>query len=542
MQTLASLARFLPGLWISLLMLPSFVWVVIDRRVWAWDPGFYGYWTLKLVHTLSAEGFGAWLDANVRALVMMPPLLVWLGQIFVPLRHVFGDLDTSLMMLNLLAATATLATIYVVVRRLGGSMLAGLAAMTVCGSANLFLGLTRHFLTEPLQGFAAAFSVLVALDAEKRSLARNSALVMLMVAMSFAIKATSFIFVLPALTYMAVALLVTGRATRPRATPGDLALLATGVVVLGATLAWYIVNWAPMVAHFVQASIGPEVQQYRTATPYLQELWFWIVAMSNALSVKGSVTGVLVVAVLAAFVRTALRLPRNADILRAAVADHGLFGAYLASTVGVSILAYAVQINHDPRYALPLIPLIAVLAGWACMVLRHVAVPAVLLVVFTLSGVAGNAVTFGYYIGDSSAWLWPVERTSPERAELTAAVAASCRGDAPANAVVASYPSINANNASFYAERHRLETGVGCVYQSPPMASVGEAMAWFDSAAVGYVLTVAADVNAAMVAFANPITEPLSQALAADPRYVLASEPGARLLVYRRVGTAAQAP
>ncbi len=545
MKVPALLSRLLPVLWIALLLLPSLVWIAVDRRPWAWDPAFYGYWTLKALNTLSTEGITGWLNANIHALGMMPPLLVWLAQPFVALRHVVGELDVAFLLLNFTAGAATLAVVYIVVRRLGGSMLDALAAVTVCGAANLFFGITRHFLTEPLQGLAAAVSVLAALHAEGRSHVRNAGLILLMIAVSFLAKATSFIFVLPALTYIAVVLVATRTAPHPPARRSDFVLLAGGVLAFALTAAWYAVNWAAMSEHFRQASTGPAAENYRSGgaaysgtTRYTEEVWFWRRALGEALTVKPLLAVLLAAVIAAALMIAALRLRRAPDLAQAcsaAIADHALFGYYVAGMIVLTVLAYAFQINQDVRFMYSLLPLIGVLAGWACVTLRRAAVPAALLGLFFVSGAAANALTFGTNIGDSAAWLLPVDSTTTHRSELAQAVAESCRGDAHANAIGVSYAHLNGNNANYYAERQRLETGVGCTYQVPPYAEVTSALEWLDAAAVGYVVTVAPEHQDTTSAFANPIARPFAERLVTDARFVLQGDSTARVRIYRRI-------
>ena len=113
-------------------------------------------------------------------------------------------------------------------------LLIGLAATGVCGSASMFIGPSHVYFTEILQAFAASLSMSVALHAERRSLMRNAALVMLVVAVAFLTKASSLTFILPALVYVAVALAVT---PRPRSRWSDAPWVLVSAALLGVTIA-----------------------------------------------------------------------------------------------------------------------------------------------------------------------------------------------------------------------------------------------------------------------------------------------------------------
>jgi hypothetical protein len=537
----ARAGRLLPAAWIALLLLPSVVWVFRETSVWTWDQAFYGFWTLRLVDTLQTQGVTKWIELNLHALEMMPPLLVWLGQLFVPLRHLTGDVETAFMLLNLGAAAATLALIYRLTLSLGGSVLSGLAAATVCGCANLFIGLSRHYLTEPLQGMAAALSMVVALHADRRSWVRNAALVLILLAVAFAAKATSFIFVLPALTYVVVVLIVTWRDQRPAATKQDYLLLTLGAAGSILVLVWYGTNWNVMAMHFVQASIGEEVQAYRTASAYGEELKFWIGAVADALSLQRLIPLALALLTVLALFVSATRLRKDRNFLRDAITTNALFGFYLVGMIVVGILAYGLQINHDHRFLMPLIPPIAGMVGWMMTQLRHPGFATFVLLTAVASGTAANALTFGHHVGASAAWLW-INNTSPVQKEtFLPAIAATCKGDDAPSIVGVSISWTNSNTANFYAAKQRMETGVGCLYLSPPQDTVENAMAWLDLAKARYVITVAPELQDGPE-FANPIAKPFAEQLATDSRFTLAPESSARFKIYRRIDTVAPAP
>jgi len=537
----AHASRLIPAAWITLLILPSVIWVFLETSVWTWDPAYYGFWTLRLVDTLNTQGIVAWIDLNLRALEMMPPLLVWLGQLFVPFRHLTGDVETALMLLNLSAAAATLALIYRLTRSLGGSMLAGLAAATVCGCANLFIGLSRHYLTEPLQGLAAALSMVVALHADRRSWKRNGALVLILLTVAFSAKSTSFVFVLPAVTYMTVALAVTRHDPRPAATKHDRILLTLGAAGFLCVLVWYGTNWNVMATHFVQASVGEEVQAYRTPSAYGEELKFWIGAVADALSLERLIPLALAFMTAAALVLSVVRLRKGREFLHDAVTSNALFGFYIAGMVVVGIFAYAFQINHDHRFLMPLIPPIAGLMGWMLTQLRHPAFATFVLLTAAVSGAAASALTFGHNVGASAAWLWINNRSMAQKDAWLPAIAATCKGDGAPSIIGVSISWTNSNTANFYAAKQRLETGVGCLYLSPPQDTVENAMAWLDLAKARYVLTVSPEQQDGPE-FANPIAKPFAEQLATDNRFALAPESSARFKIYRRIDESTPTP
>ena len=535
----ARFLRTIPAIWIAVLLLPSLFWIFADHRVWPWDPGYYGYWTLRLFRLMNEGQFHPWYNATIHALGIMPPLLVWVAQFFLPLRHVTGSVESALLLSNICAAAGTLALVYKVTRDLepDGDVLRPLAAVSVCGSASLFIGLTHHYFTEPLQTLTSALAMVLAFGAQHRSGLRNFAFAVILTSLGFLAKASSVVFVLPALTYMAAALLAAWGDERPRVTRADVLWFGAAVASTFAVVRWYTTNKHAVMTHFVQATVGTEIKNYWEPAPFLTELRYWIAALAEALAVTPVISALLALGCCAALVIAArkLRDQKGLLILREAVNNGTLFGYYLAGTIAATIFIYALQINRDPRFLAPLVPVAAVLVGWALVVLRRPIFAVSVLTMATATGVTANMVTFGLVPTlNYSGWLWPVDGTFDEQNALTRVVSATCRDEVHPSVIGVSYPWTNGNSANFYAEKQRLKTGVGCNYVAFSQADVASALALLDSVQAGYVVTIAPE-RQDPVNFANTISKPIAEALASDSRFELMPDSDVRFKLYKRV-------
>src|SRR5215213_2146201 len=265
-DSVASRARVGTGTFLALIgafVVSSLVWVLKDQWVWAFDPAFYGYWTLELSHA-QGQGVARWFATMVNALGQMPPLLVWLGQFFVPLRKLTGEVESALAILNIVLAVATLALVYSLARRLGAGILGSLAAVIACAGAPLFLA------------FSVAVAMFVAWRAESRSLLRTLALSLLALALAFLSKASSGVFVLPMLTYVVTVLAITWKRPRPSSSVVDLAMLITVLFIFAAALSWYAMNWRMMVEHVVEATTTGMALNYGSPVYLPRKLNYWI--------------------------------------------------------------------------------------------------------------------------------------------------------------------------------------------------------------------------------------------------------------------------
>jgi 4-amino-4-deoxy-L-arabinose transferase-like glycosyltransferase len=235
-----------------------------DQSVWSWDLAVYGEWTLQTWQAKSAGPLG-WLDAWLHVWGGRPPLIVWVGQFFVPFRQITGSFESALLLSNLAVAAGTLVLIYRLAREYSASWMETVIALVACGGSTLFVGLTHHYLTELLQCFTTASMMCVAFRAEQRPLIRTVLLMLITVSLSFAAKASSAPFVLPFLVYAILVLILTRGRARPALKKRDALLFIAAAAVAAATVAWYVINWEATVAHFVEATIGEAALQYGSA-------------------------------------------------------------------------------------------------------------------------------------------------------------------------------------------------------------------------------------------------------------------------------------
>jgi len=551
----ARAAHLFPAVWIALLLLPSLVWVLVDKRVWPWDPAHYGYWTLQLALEWD-KGLAAGLELNRHALKMMPPLLVWLGQLVLPLRHLIGSIDVTLMLVILSAGAGILALVYRLGRALGAGRLGAIAAVTVVGGGQLFIGLSHYYMTELVQSFAAALSVAIAWRCERRSAMRNAALVIVMIACAFLAKISSANFVLPALFYMAVALTATWGAPRRPVTRGDLGLMALAVFLMTLTVIWYVANWHGATDHLFQATVGDAAKHYGAPVVFVTKLLYWIEALGRALSFYRIVPVFLAIFVIGALIRAARDAFRQSPLVRRAVESGSLFGFYLAGTVVATVGAYSLQINEDQRFLVSLLPLIGSLVAWSIAVYESSVETAVsgpqvrrklpwalaVLALGAINAVLIHASALGLMAPAGYFYLVPPNRVPDVDKALTRMVAATCRADSDAHpAVIAvSYAELNSNTANYYARKHELATGMRCIYWQMPQDDVQTSLEWIKSINARYVVTIGPAFQRPPN-FVNTISNDMAARLASDSSFELLPDPDTQFLIYRRPDSDAQA-
>jgi 4-amino-4-deoxy-L-arabinose transferase-like glycosyltransferase len=536
------------GFIITACLTSSAIWILSDRHVWWWDQAFYGEATLRLWQT-RLSGIGAWVHANVHVgdVGGQQPLITWLGQFFIPLRHLTGDFESAILFLNVLTAGGTLILIYYIARHLGANRLSSLAGVLVGAGSGLFIGLTHQYLVEMTQCFTAALCVAAAWGAEKRSSVRTLALVLAVIALSFLAKSSSMTFVLPMLTYIAVALWITRRKVRPAFRWMDALFLVGAAVITVSAVAWYAVNWRAMVQHFVSATTADIALNWGSPVNLPVKLSYWTASFMKSLSPFAILSVCTVAIVVAALAISVVRLFRRppGEWAEASIANGTLFAVAFGGTIVATILAFSLQINEDVRFLLPLIPITSVLVAWSLFVIRNRVVDLLVFLTLAMNAAVNHAYSHGLdpFRIASAPWLFKVDGNASDRAMLIEAVRSTCQREHVnrPNLIAVSYATLNANSFNFYAAKESYESGYRCSYTSYNSfdPDIQHALDTIKVVAPLYIVTVAPDKQPPpdwnAPDFVNGASRPLTEHLATDPHYRLVSGAGGYLLVYREV-------
>lgn len=539
---LPSEAQF-AGAVLAACLISSAVWILTDRNVWWWDQALYGEATLRLWHTRPL-GIAAWMHAIVDVLGGQQPLMTWVGQFLVPLRHLTGDFESAMLFVNVLGAGGTLIIVYYVPRRLGANRLSSLCGTMVCAGSGLFIGLTHQYLVEMTQCVAAASMIAVAWGSEKRSSVRTSSLVLAAVPLSFLAKASSMTFVLPMLSYVALAWWITRGKVRAAFRWSDVVLLIGATLIAAVAAAWYMVHWQPMVEHFVSATKADFALHWGSPVNLPTKLSYWIVSFSKSLSSFAVLSFCLAALVTAALTISMVRLLSRSpgEWAVASIANGSMFALALGGTIVATVFAFSLQINEDPRFLLPLVPFLGVLVAWGLSVITNRIIEQLLCCGLIFNAALNHSYSHGLDLFNipPAPYLLRVDTDGNDKVVLSQVVRRTCYREQSArpNLIVVSYPTLNVNSLNFYASKDSYASGYRCSYVSYDSfdPNVAHALDTMRSVRPLYVVTVAPDKQPPPN-FANGAARMVTEYLGGDPHYRLESILDGYVLIYREAAS-----
>jgi hypothetical protein len=501
------------------LLAPSAIWIAEDRAVWLCDQSWYGEVSTDLWFWMG-HSFHQWVVELANGMYMKPPGVVWLGQLFVPLHHIFGSVEISLLVSILATQFVLLAILFRIGRRLcPASRLGTVAGVTLAAGASLFVGLSHQFLVEPLQAVAVAWVYYVAAEAPRWPRPRVAVELALALVVGLLAKADTPLFcVLPAL--YAAGLICRkvpraefraawkSRAFRLRAVLLPVAGAAGGV--------WYYWNWHAMVQHVHDSSFGPIALDFGHRTPWPSKFAEW-----SGISIDcflAPCLGWVFLAVLVAAGFWGIGSLRQ----RRAPARIGPVAIAAALQIPLVLSVFSTAITVEPRFLYALLPAVVIVFVQLCAFLpARILVAVVVACGAQWAVVNAESLAIGGRLTHQFLWLGAPDLAGSHYDDLTSVLRLTASPDQRTDVVAVESPWINANSASFFAAKDRLRTGRRTYYislgyaQSDPAAAMRRI--WDFRA--NYVIALAEPFQRGLLGFVNVVSLPVLGELRNDIRF-----------------------
>jgi len=434
-------------------ILPSLIWIVLDKSVWTWDPALYGKNSVELFFDLIYAPTD-WISHMLNVLRGAAPGVSWFGQFFVPLGYLLGSIDVGLLLSIWVTQAFTLILMYRSVWELSGNnLLVTITGCVLIASAPLFVGMSHQYFAEPLQLLGVAWFLMIMSFAPQWN--RAVILTQLMIATPVAMlaKASSPLYCL------GPGLVALWYGFKPGPSPflshdwrqkRVIVALAAGVLLNLTAIAWYYWNITYVMQHISVASSGPIAELYGKKDSFLDAMLYWLGAIQNAfflpmvLLISGLIFGF---GVMRYFVNCKTQT------------KHFTVCSAIAVLQILMVLAtFSLNSNRDTRYLLPLLPYFTLLICWSAAQINKPLLTTALILIFLgqLTVVHGQALGILSPNPQISPWLLPANRNSGVALKLNSLVSRTCT-ETPAgrywNIVGDQKPWLNVNTLGYTAAK-----------------------------------------------------------------------------------------
>jgi hypothetical protein len=505
---------------IAAALLPSVVWVVRDHTPWAWDQSWYGEVSVDLWFHLTHSMLD-WARTMLTGLNMKPPGIVWLGQLFVPFGSLCGSIESALLISVLVTQAVTLYVFYQIGRSIAPESEA-VPAVGVCFAAATqgFIGLSHQFFAEPLQALAVAWVVLIADRCSEWPAARTMAHLGGALILGLLAKATTPLYCLLPCLYAVLALFRRPLGVGWKEEWGHSStrvLIAFIAVVTPLTVMWYSVNLKAVWQHIRLASSGEVALQYGFRASVARKLIVWI-GLLDQLFLAPCLEWALILAIVAGLA-TYFRSGHNTSFLK------GVEPIVVLCSIqcGILLLTFSANDTVDPRYMYPMLPLVIVVVMSFCAAIRSRVVLAMLFALCGLQFALVHRIALGASgnIANRCNLLVKLNENWGRYREMEHVVRATSTVPGRYNIVGVEEPWLNANTASFFAAKHRLDTGVRSYFTSLGYAQkdVTAAVKRVEGLNPMYYITLDEHFQSTPPDFLNMVSLPLLEQVRKNPHF-----------------------
>jgi hypothetical protein len=507
---------------IAVLLVPSVFWIVEDRSVWPWDQAWYGEVTTDLWFWLGHSRF-QWVATMADGMNMKPPGIVWMGQLFVPLKAIFGSVEAALLFSILVTQIVLLLLLFRIGEELSpNSRAVAAAGVVLAAGGQLFAGLSHQFFVEPLQAVAVAWIYVIAFRAAYWPRIRVILHLLAALVIGALAKATTPVYCLLPCAYLLYRSIRSsakrGAASEWKSRASVLPVLI--IVFLGVPCAvWYLRHLPAVWQHIHDASFGDLALPYGYRQPVYQKLVTWG-RILNASFLAPYLTWVCAAAILLAVVFVLFRRLWSRPKERTRLHPVAIISAL---QLALALFIFSLNIAVDSRYMYALLPSIAILFMQICAYLPRQAVVAITAICAIQWGLVNRVSLIpAGGLGGQATLLLPVHADRTQFDELARIVRLTCDTAERYNIVGIEEPSLNANSASFFSAKSRLAAGNRCYYTSLGYAEtdLARALRRIPDLHTHYIVTLDEPFQEIPPAFTNVVSLPVLKKMRTDSRFI----------------------
>ncbi|HEY4360901.1 MAG TPA: hypothetical protein VGN17_08030 [Bryobacteraceae bacterium] len=502
---------------LAILMAPVAWWLAQDRAVWLWDQSWYGEVSTDLWFYASHFSLREWATAMIYEMNLKPPGVVWIGQFFVPLHALFGDIENALLVSVLVTQALLLWTIYKIGEALKPAhSWTPFVGVIFAAATQSFVGLSHQFMVEPLQALAVAWVVLIAAKVDEWPGARILVHLAAATLLGALAKLTTPAYCLLFYPYIAYRMFML-RSLRPwrEMFSSEWSRISSRLVIVlfalivPVTALWYTLNAKAVWQHARDSASGEIALAYGFRGSFFQKLLVW--------------TGLLNQTILSPYLAWTLALACVAALLYFPFQTRAALFTLSLAQIAIVLALFSLADAVESRYLYALIVFVSISVTVLCSstprgaLLFLVLVPCAVQWSFTNNAASGRPTSRS----SVSPLLIAADPGTVHYQELTRIVALTSNARGRYNVVGVEEPWLNANGASFFAAKQRLATGIRSFYTSLGYAEKDAAVALkrLDDLNTHYLITLDEQHQNAAPNFLNAVSLSVLKAIRQDPRY-----------------------
>jgi hypothetical protein len=392
------------------------------------------------------------------------PMLIWLGQFFVPLGTMMSSVDIGLLLLEMVILFISVTVMLKILEQLFDDRVISLTGCLVMISAPLMFGMATHYWVEPLQLLAVVWFLFIAVHLNKRD--NRYTFMQLISATCFAmlVKVSSPLYCLFPGSIILLHLLRRGSQSGTMVTRRPWQAVLTSFLLFLAA-AWYVSNWRTAIGHAL-ASSSPLKGVHDT---FFNKLFYWLQTIQKAFFIK-PVWYVLIFLFMFALI-SAVKNKKISFFIKTSPSNILMLAA--CGTIMLFLAMFSTVTNISIRFVLPLLPYVALLFCWLLKQLNSRSVTLSVLTLFIIQFIIVNLYFFNIIPWNYSLYKYPLKPIQWEKnitiaSELDTIVKVTCPDESGRrlNILGVNTKRLSLRQLRYYTAKKKLPQQVQCSFES----------------------------------------------------------------------------
>jgi hypothetical protein len=430
------------------------------------DTAGYGLFSVDLFATLINSPF-SWLSRLLTVFTAKAPMIVWLGQFFVPLGMIINSVDIGLLLLQIVTLFVSLVLMLNILHHLFQDKLISITGCLALASAPLMFGLTTNFWVEPLQLLAVVWFLYIFVHLD--SWEPLFTFLQLLSATSFAllVKTSSPLYCLIPGTVVCWHILRRGPLNMKMFRTRHWPILFLSLSLSLGAVTWYALNWGSLINHIRLSGSSP---LYGASKTFINKFIYWLEALQKAFLLEQVFYIMIFLFFLAliVFVRN-----KNNKLFKIKTSGSNALMLVACIHIILFLISFATVRNESIRFLLPLLPYIVILICWTLKQLENHYISVTVLMLFIIQFTIINLHFFSFIEWNHHIYKYPLKPITLNKninvvRNLDKIIEITCTDKDIGRVSYLGFnsPALQIRQLQYYAAKQKLPEQVKCTYEN----------------------------------------------------------------------------
>jgi hypothetical protein len=461
---------------ISSYLLVLLIRAFIDSSVLGWDSALYGTESYNLASSIKSFNLPEIARTLLSTIGTKPPLISWIGSIFVLLFSSIGSTFALHLMIIFFSISNILILNKILYNRFQENLMFRNLGLLIFGSSTLYIGLSQVILVEVIQIFVVLLAIRCMESKINFGLISTLSIFLILFCLSLLVKIPTLLVTFVFLFMFLVVQYKIGKVKTEKKKLKYLVLVSLAIFILTLTFSWYFENFKEVVDFSFNLSTGSASLIYGESLNLQDSLWYWIKSFVDILTYLDYLNKLLFTLFVTAVIYNLYNFVSRFVTSYPNLLNFRNFDLVHFFTICLYISFLSIQNNSEIRFLLPILPSFALFVSnfiynyCRLKLISRYTILITKLLSFLLFIAMELSLLYSLNLTNigrgNSNWLYPANQSNIDLINIKDTVIQTCPSflSPDTSLFVVDTPSFNLNSANYYSSILKFVGYPSCQY------------------------------------------------------------------------------